>query len=108
MIKINTSTNTFRMRIALMKQIWASGKPGPTLYCCGGEIFLSFSGRIIQVAMVVAILNTYCHPLCTKHGIQPRVSNVYAFLEAVNMDRHTDRRQRISVQKLLSELGLHK
>ena len=33
-----------------------------------GQIFLSFGGRIIQVAMVVAILNTYC----TKHGIQPR------------------------------------
>ena len=101
MIKINTSTNTFRMTIALMKQIWGFGKPGPTLYCCGGEIFLSFGGRIIQVAMVVAILNTYCHILCTKHGIQPRVSNVYAFLEAVNMDRHTVRRKRISVQKLL-------
>ena len=73
MIKINTSTNTFRMTIALMKQIWGFSKPGPTLYCCGGEIFLSFGGRIIQVAMVVAILNTYCHLLCTnKHGIQLR------------------------------------
>ena len=100
MIKINTSTNTFRMTIALMKQIWGFGKPGPTLYCCGGEIFLSFGGRIIQVAMVVAILNTYCHLLCTKHGIQPRGIQC-AFLEAVNMDRHTDRRKRISVQKLL-------
>ena len=59
MIKVNTSTNTFRMTIALMKQIWGFGKPGPTLYCCGGEIFLSFGGKIIQVAMVVAILNTY-------------------------------------------------
>ena len=64
--------NTFRMMIALMKQIWGSGKPGPTLYCCGGANFLSFGGRIIQVAMVVAILNTYYHLLCTKHGIQPR------------------------------------
>ena len=72
MIKVNTSTNTFRMTIALMKQICGFGKPGPTLYCCGGEIFLSFGGKIIQVAMVVAILNTYCHLLCTKHGIQPR------------------------------------
>ena len=105
MIKINTSTNTFRMTIALMKQIWGFGKPGPTLYCCGGEIFLSFGGRIIQVAMVVAILNTYCHLLCTKHRIlyNPGVSNVYAFLEAVNMDRHTDRRKTISVQKLLNK-----
>ena len=60
------------MTIALMKQIWGSGKPGPTLYCCGGQIFLSFGGRIIQVALVVAILNTYCHLLCIKHGIQPR------------------------------------
>ena len=34
------------------------------------------------------------------------VSNVYAFLEAVTTDRHTDARKRISVQKRLSELGL--
>ena len=72
MIKINTSMNTFRMKIALMNQIWGSGKPGPTLYCCGGANLSKFWWRIIQVAMVVAILNTYCHLLCTKHGIQPR------------------------------------
>ena len=102
MIKINTSTNTFRMTIALMKQIWGSSKPGPTLYCCGGQIFLSFGGRIIQVAMVVA---RYLIPIATFYVLNmecnPGVSNVYAFLEAVNVDRHTDRRKRISVQKLL-------
>ena len=79
------------------------GKPGPTLYCCGGEIFLSFGGRIIQVAMVVAILLLI--PTATFYVLNmeynPGVSNVYSFLEAVNMDRHTDRRKRISVQKLL-------
>ena len=99
MIKINTSTNTFRMTIALMKQIWGFGKPGPTLYCCGGEIFLSFGGRIIQVAMVVAILNT---GIATFYVVNMEYNpGVYAFIEAVNMDRHTDRRKRISVHKLL-------
>ena len=86
-----------------MKQIWGFGKPGPTLYCCGEEIFLSFGERIIQVAMVVAILILI--PIATFYVLNmeynPGVSNVYAFLEAVNMDRHADRRKRISVQKQL-------
>ena len=52
MIKINTSTNTFGMTIALMKQIQYGdlGKLDPLYIAVEGEIFLSYGGRNIQVA----------------------------------------------------------
>ena len=77
----------------------------PLYIAVEGQIFLSLGGRKIKVAMVVAILIATFYVLNMEYT--PGVSNVYAFLEAVTMDRHTDGRKRISVQKLLSELGLH-
>ena len=71
-----------------------------------GRIYLSFGGKNIKVAAVVAILIATIYILNMEYT--PGVSNMYAFLEAVTMDRNTDARKRISVQKLLSELGLHK
>ena len=52
MIKINTSTNTFGMTIALMKQIQYGdlGNLDPLYIAVEGQIFLSYGGRNIQVA----------------------------------------------------------
>ena len=52
MIKINTSTNTFGMTIALLKQIQYGdlGNLDPLYIAVEGQIFLSYGGRNMQVA----------------------------------------------------------
>ena len=99
MIKINTSTNTFRMTIALMKQIWGSGKPGPILYCYGGANLSKFWWKNYPscYGSNLDMVWLYLIPIILNMEYNPGVSNVYAFLEAVNMDRHADSDKRISV-----------
>ena len=65
---------------------------------------MSFAGKKIPVAMVVAILIATFYVLNMEYT--PGVSSVYAFLEAVTLNHPADAKKKISVQKLLSELGL--
>lgn len=88
-------------------RIIASGDLGrldPFYIAAERQIYLNFSGKNLPVAIVVAMLIATFYILNMEYT--PGVSNIYAFLEVVLMDKPADAKKRISVQKFVNELGL--